>query len=259
MTELTPAAASQATRTTRETGAREKPVIRVEGLRKTYSTAHGALNLFQDLNLTVETGEMLAIIGQSGAGKSTLLHILGALDSPSEGRVYCASTSVTELNARKAAEFRNREIGYVWQFHYLLPEFTAQENVALPLLARGLNKAEAMQMAASWLREVDLEDRRTHRPGELSGGEQQRVALARALVNNPRLLLADEPTGDLDEASASRVFELIGRLHESHNLSSILVTHNMDLAARCTRVLRLESGRLTPFEAAPQRSPSAGN
>jgi lipoprotein-releasing system ATP-binding protein len=262
MVERTSAAAPQASRTGREQGVRapnEEPVIRVEGLRKTYRTALGALNLFDSLWLTVETGEMLAIIGQSGAGKSTLLHILGALDTPSEGRVYCASTNVNELSARKAAEFRNREIGYVWQFHYLLPEFTAQENVALPLLARGINKAEAMSMAANWLREVDLDDRLTHRPGELSGGEQQRVALARALVNQPRLLLADEPTGDLDEATAGRIFELIERLHESHRLTSILVTHNMDLAARCTRVLRLEGGQLKPFEAKPSKYSVPGN
>jgi lipoprotein-releasing system ATP-binding protein len=259
MTEMTPAVAATAPLSTRDSGACEEPVIRVEGLKKTYRTAQGALNLFEGLHLTVEVGEMLAIVGQSGAGKSTLLHIFGALDTPSEGTVYCASTNVTELSARKAAEFRNREIGYVWQFHYLLPEFTAQENVAMPLLARGLNKAEAMQIAANWLREVDLEDRLTHRPGELSGGEQQRVALARALVNNPRLLLADEPTGDLDEATAGRVFELIGRLHKSHRLTSVLVTHNMELAARCTRILRLEGGRLTPFVTLPQSNPVPGN
>jgi len=259
MTEMTPAAATSAPRSTRDLGAREGPVIQIEGLKKTYRTALGALILFEDLHLRVETGEMLAIVGQSGAGKSTLLHMLGALDTPSEGTVYCASTNVTELNARKAAEFRNREIGYVWQFHYLLPEFSAQENVALPLLARGVNKAEAMSMAANWLREVDLEDRRTHRPGELSGGEQQRVALARALVNNPRLLLADEPTGDLDEGTAGRVFELIGRLHRTHRLTSILVTHNMNLAARCTRILRLEGGRLTTVTTASQMNPIPGN
>ena len=150
---------------------------------------------------------------------------------------------------REAAAFRNREIGYVWQFHYLLPEFTALENVAMPLLAGGVNKRQALAVAANWLREVGLEDRGSHRPGELSGGEQQRVALARALVNNPRLLLADEPTGDLDETTAGRVFDLIERLHSNHGLTSILVTHNLELAARCTRALRLESGRLTPLEA----------
>jgi lipoprotein-releasing system ATP-binding protein len=180
------------------------------------------------------------------------LHILGALDVPSAGTVYCASTNVANLSPREAAAFRNREIGYVWQFHYLLPEFTALENVAMPLLARGERsssgwKREALQVAANWLREVDLADRGDHRPGELSGGEQQRVALARALVNNPRVLLADEPTGDLDEITAGRVFDLIERLHASHGLTSILVTHNLDLAARCTRSLRLENGRLSPL------------
>ena len=257
MTGITPAAAGLASRDERVPELRSEsaastaqPIIQVRGLEKTYRTARGELNLFRGLNLTVETGEMVAVVGQSGAGKSTLLHILGALDAPTAGTVYCASTNVTELGSRQAAAFRNREIGYVWQFHYLLPEFTAQENVALPLLARGVNKAEAMAMAANWLREVGLDERGAHRPGELSGGEQQRVALARALVNRPRLLLADEPTGDLDETTANRVFELVGRLHASHKLTSILVTHNMDLASRCTRVLRLESGRLIPLAAA---------
>jgi lipoprotein-releasing system ATP-binding protein len=184
-------------------------------------------------------------MGQSGAGKSTLLHILGTLDAPSTGTVYCASTDVAKLSTREAAAFRNREIGYVWQFHYLLPEFSALENVAMPLLARGANRREALNVAANWLREVGLEDRGSHRPGELSGGEQQRVALARALVNHPRLLLADEPTGDLDEVTAGRVFDLIERLHVSHGLTSIVVTHNPDLAARCARILRLEGGKLT--------------
>jgi lipoprotein-releasing system ATP-binding protein len=147
----------------------------------------------------------------------------------------------------------------VWQFHYLLPEFTALENVAMPLLARGQQKREALQVAANWLKEVDLDDRADHRPGELSGGEQQRVALARALVANPRLLLADEPTGDLDEITAGRVFDLIERLHASHGLTSILVTHNLDLASRCTRALRLESGRLAPMPAASKSGTQAGN
>ncbi len=247
-----PAAAPEASRTPRETESRalgahadHSPVIQVQGLRKSYQTARGALHLFEDLDLVVEAGEMVAIVGQSGAGKSTLLHILGALDAPSAGTVYCASTNVVSLSVREAATFRNREIGYVWQFHYLLPEFTAQENVAMPLLARGMSKREAMANAADWLREVGLEDRSDHRPGELSGGEQQRVALARALVCRPRLLMADEPTGDLDGVTAGRMFELIERLHTNHGLTSILVTHNMDLAVQCTRTLRLENGRLT--------------
>ncbi|MGD0628027.1 MAG: ABC transporter ATP-binding protein [Terracidiphilus sp.] len=232
-----------------QTQADQAPIIQVSDLQKTYKTARGELNLFHGLNLQVERGEMVAIVGQSGAGKSTLLHMLGALDAPSAGTVYCASTNVAQLTPRQAAAFRNREIGYVWQFHYLLPEFTALENVAMPLLARGTNKREAIAVAANWLREVDLDDRADHRPGELSGGEQQRVALARSLVNNPRLLLADEPTGDLDEVTAGRVFDLIERLHASHGLTSILVTHNLDLARRCTRAFRLESGRLAPLAA----------
>jgi lipoprotein-releasing system ATP-binding protein len=257
MTQTSPAVASQDARIAREQKLRPKPeaqspiakanqppIIQVRNLEKTYTTARGSLTLFRGLDFDVQTGEMVAIVGQSGAGKSTLLHILGALDAPTAGTVHCASINVAQLSEREAAAFRNREIGYVWQFHYLLPEFTALENVAMPLMARGVRKAEALATAANWLREVDLEDRGDHRPGELSGGEQQRVALARALVNNPRLLLADEPTGDLDEMTAGRVFDLIERLHASHGLTSILVTHNLDLAARCTRALRLEAGKL---------------
>jgi lipoprotein-releasing system ATP-binding protein len=241
--------ASQDALTARETKPRAKagqaPIIQVRNLEKTYTTARGSLTLFQGLSLDVKPGEMVAIVGQSGAGKSTLLHILGALDAPTAGTVLCASVNVAQLSPQQAAAFRNREIGYVWQFHYLLPEFTALENVAMPLFARGVSKREALNTAANWLREVDLADRGSHRPGELSGGEQQRVALARALVNNPRLLLADEPTGDLDETTANRVFDLIERLHKSHGLTSIVVTHNMDLAARATCVLRLEAGKLS--------------
>ena len=249
MTEPPGAAALPVTRLERYPDLRSEegeaePIIRVQNLEKTYHTARGPLTLFRDLDLEVRAGEMVAIVGQSGAGKSTLLHILGALDAPSAGTVYCASTNVAELTSRQAAAFRNRVIGYVWQFHYLLPEFTAQENVAMPLLARGEPRKQALAQADDWLREVGLEDRRDHRPGELSGGEQQRVALARALVNNPRLLLADEPTGDLDETTAGQVFVLVQRLHASYHLTSVLVTHNLELAARCTRVLRLEGGRL---------------
>jgi lipoprotein-releasing system ATP-binding protein len=266
MMQTSPAATPEASRAAREpesrasgTNLNHTPVIRVQGLRKSYRTARGALDLFEDLNFEVEAGELVAIVGQSGVGKSTLLHILGALDAPSAGRVYCAATNVASLAAREAAAFRNREIGYVWQFHYLLPEFTAQENVALPLLARGVRKAEAMQEAANWLGEVGLEDRSDHRSGELSGGEQQRVALARALVCHPRLLLADEPTGDLDSVTAGRVFELIERLHMSHGLTSVLVTHNMELAMRCRRTLRLENGRLTEITDVSRKSLQAGN
>lgn len=257
-----PAAASQAPVSTREPELRApnvSPIIQVQGLEKTYHTVRGTLTLFHGLNLDVFPGELVAIVGQSGAGKSTLLHILGALDTPTAGTVHCASTNVAGLTQRQAAAFRNSKIGYVWQFHYLLPEFTALENVAMPLIARGQSRREALTVASNWLREVDLEDRAEHRPGELSGGEQQRVALARALVGNPRLLLADEPTGDLDETTAGRVFDLLERLHGSHGLTSIVVTHNSDLAARCTRTLRLERGRLTVLGGSSQTELNPGN
>ena len=196
---------------------------------------------------------MVGIVGQSGAGKSTLLHILGALDSASDGNVYCAQLNVQSLSDEAAADFRNRSIGYVWQFHYLLPEFTAAENVAMPLLMRGTNPRTAQTEANKWLREVGLEDRAHHRAGELSGGEQQRVAIARALITNPKLLLADEPTGDLDSATAEAVFELIARLHRDYRLTSLIATHNLAFARRCDRVFRLERGLLTEVE--PQSLP----
>jgi lipoprotein-releasing system ATP-binding protein len=220
------------------------PLVRVEHLRKEYITGRGKLVLFEDVSFEVRKGDLMAIVGQSGAGKSTLLHMLGALDTPSSGNVYCASNQLSSLSAKEAAVFRNREIGYVWQFHYLLPEFTALENIAMPLLARGETKAAAFKSAEKWLEEVDLSDRGSHRAGELSGGEQQRISLARALVTGPKLLLADEPTGDLDNQTADAVFHLIERLHHSHGLTSLLVTHNLGLARRCSRVLRLDQRRM---------------
>jgi lipoprotein-releasing system ATP-binding protein len=222
-------------------GSPEGPaLVEVRNLGKQY----GRLVLFEAINFQVKRQELLAIVGQSGAGKSTLLHILGALDTPSAGDVYFASTILRSLSPAESAEFRNREIGYVWQFHYLLPEFTAAENVALPLLARGKSKREALREAVHWLEEVGLADRSSHRAGELSGGEQQRVSLARALVTTPKLLLADEPTGDLDDKTADALFGLIERLHASYGLTSILVTHNLPLARRCERVMRLAHGRM---------------
>jgi lipoprotein-releasing system ATP-binding protein len=222
----------------------DHPIIGVRSLRKEYLTGRGRLTLFDGLSFDIPRGEMLAIVGQSGAGKSTLLHILGALDTPSAGDVYCASTQLRSLTPTQAAAFRNREIGYVWQFHYLLPEFTALENVGMPLLARGESKASAFRSAEQWLNEVGLADRAAHRAGELSGGEQQRVSIARALVTQPKVLLADEPTGDLDSVTADMIFSLISRLHTEHNLTSVIVTHNQALARRCTRILRLDKGRL---------------
>ncbi|MHB8301444.1 MAG: ABC transporter ATP-binding protein [Acidobacteriaceae bacterium] len=219
-------------------------LLHVENLRKEYRSGSQPLVLFDALNLTVRRGEMVAIVGESGSGKSTLLHLLAALDRPTAGDVYCASTWLGKLTTGQAASFRNREIGYVWQLHYLLPEFTALENAAMPLLARDEAKSTALAKARELLCEVGLEARTHHLAGELSGGEQQRVSLARALVTQPRLLLADEPTGNLDNRTAEAVFGLLERLHTTHRLTSILVTHNMEIARRCGRTLRLHEGRL---------------
>ncbi len=224
-------------------------ILRVEGLRKVYRSGNSDLVLFDNLSFQIDTGEMLAIVGQSGAGKSTLLHILGALDSATSGEVYFQEPStglpLSRLSEQAAAEFRNRQIGYVWQFHYLLPEFTALENVAMPLYLRGVDRRKAEAEAARWLAEVGLAERGHHRSGELSGGEQQRVSLARALVTSPKVLLADEPTGDLDGRTAEAVFELISRLHSAYRLTSVIVTHNMAFARRCSRVLCLADGAVS--------------
>jgi len=223
-------------------------VMRAEGLTKVYpavaGAARGEVELFRELDLEVRAGEMVAIVGESGAGKSTLLHLLAALDKPTEGEVYCGTSQLSRFTPRQAAEFRNREVGYVWQFHYLLPEFTAVENIAMPLLARGVSRTTAMDRAGYWLGEVGLGARGHHRSGELSGGEQQRVSLARALVTQPKILLGDEPTGDLDSKTGEAVFDLIQGLHRAHGLTSLLVTHNLDFARRCDRMLRLKAGRL---------------
>ncbi len=213
-----------------------QPWVKIEGLAKEYGRG---VRLFRDLSFEVPRGETLAVVGQSGVGKSTLLHLLGALDRPTAGEVWVGGTALSSLAGAAAARFRNREVGYVWQFHYLLPEFSAVENAAMPLLARGYAKAAALREASRWLERVGLGDRLRHRAGELSGGEQQRVSLARALITRPKLLLADEPTGDLDEGTAEAVFELITQLHAEAGLTTILVTHNMALAARCGRVMRL--------------------
>jgi lipoprotein-releasing system ATP-binding protein len=223
------------------------PVLRAIDLEKTYAplVAGGVgLRLFRGLSLEVAAGEMVAVVGESGAGKSSLLHLLAALDRPTAGEVWCGATNVTRLSAREAGEYRNREIGYVWQFHYLLPEFTAVENVAMPLLSRGMRRGAALDAARGWLARVGLGDRGEHRSGELSGGEQQRLSIARALITKPKLLLADEPTGDLDGATAERVFGLLQELHREEALASVLVTHNLEFAGRCDRVLRLRDGRL---------------
>ena len=222
----------------------QDPMLRVTDLKKVFRSGESDLVLFENLSFAVRKGEMLAIVGESGAGKSTLLHILAALERASYGDVYCADLQLNSLADDAAADFRNREIGFVWQFHYLLPEFTALENVAMPLLLRGQPWQAVEADATRWLREVELEARGHHRSGELSGGEQQRVALARALITAPKILLADEPTGDLDGRTAESVFALIARLHRDYQLTSLIATHNLAFARRCHRVLRLHQGRM---------------
>ena len=225
------------------------PLLRTAGLTRVYRSGDADLTVLAGLNLEVEAGECVAIVGESGAGKSSLLHLLGALDRPSSGAIYFKSTDLSQLTDTQLAEFRNKEVGFVWQIHYLLPEFTALENVLMPLLIRGKGQREAEPEAAAWLAEVGLAERAWHRSGELSGGEQQRVALARALVGKPSLLLADEPTGNLDQRNGEMIFDLIRQLHRSHALTSIIATHNLTFARRCDRVLRLEGGELLPLGA----------
>jgi lipoprotein-releasing system ATP-binding protein len=195
---------------------------------------------------------MVAIVGPSGTGKSTLLHLLAALDTPTSGAVYFELKALEAYRDEELAEFRNRQVGFVWQRHHLLPDFTAAENVAMPLLMREDAYRQAIEAAKHWLNEVGLASRAGSQASELSGGEQQRVAIARALVNKPAILVADEPTGDLDEQNALAIMDLLERLHRSYRLTSILATHNPALAKRCDRVLRLEQGLLQPDTAFQQ-------
>ena len=220
--------------------------IRATNLAKRYRSGDDELVVFAGLNLEVRRGERLAIIGESGSGKSTLLHLIGGLDRPSDGAVFVGAQDITALGDTELADMRNRAIGFVWQIHYLLPEFTALENVMMPLLIRGVGRLEAAAAALARLEEVGLKARATHRAGELSGGEQQRVVLARALVGNPTFLLADEPTGNLDARTGERILGMLDDLHRSHGLTSIYVTHNLSFARRCDRVLKLEAGALAP-------------
>ena len=219
-------------------------VLGARNLKKTYRSGSRILPVLVDANLSLRRGEMVAIVAPSGAGKSTLLHLLAALDTPTSGTVYFANKAIETSQDTTVAEFRNRAVGFLWQRHQLLPDFTAAENVAMPLLLRGESFSGALATARKWLAEVGLQDRSEHRAGELSGGEQQRVAIARALVTTPAVLLADEPTGDLDEQNAWAVFELLQRLHRAHRLTSLIATHNLALAARCDRILGLEHGVL---------------
>jgi lipoprotein-releasing system ATP-binding protein len=221
-----------------------RALVVVEKVKKSFVHEGRTVPILKGIDLTIEEGEMLCIVGPSGAGKSTLLHLLGTLDLPSEGKIFYDEEDVTTYSSARLADFRNRSIGFVFQFHHLLPEFTALENVMMPGRIRGERKGELEQKARDLLTEVGLSERLTHRPGELSGGEQQRVALARALIMSPRLVLADEPTGNLDTTTGSAMHELLFRLNETRGTTFLVVTHSPELAALMPRVVRMLDGRI---------------
>jgi lipoprotein-releasing system ATP-binding protein len=218
--------------------------VSVAGLNKFYHSTGKRLHVLRDLDLSVEQGEMVAIMGASGVGKSTLLHVLGGLDAIDGGQVKVGDHEISSMDDQARVAFRNRHIGFVFQFHHLLPEFSAIENAMMPLRIGRVSAAEARPKAEALLARVGLADRLDHRPGMLSGGEQQRVAVSRALVMQPSLLLADEPTGDLDEATADSLHKLLREMHAEFGLTAIIATHNPRLAAQCDRTLHLEGGKL---------------
>jgi lipoprotein-releasing system ATP-binding protein len=222
----------------------KKPILITRDLVKNYPTATGSLEVLKDINLAVYAGEIVAIVGPSGVGKSTLLHLLGALDRSTSGEVEIDGTPISSFDDRALAQFRNRTVGFVFQFHHLLPEFTALENVMMPALIAGRNGRMIAQRAKQLLRDVGLAERASHRPGELSGGEQQRVAVARALMNEPRLVLADEPSGNLDRQSSEGLHQLLWNLSRRDVRTFIIVTHNLELAQKADRVIELFDGRI---------------
>jgi lipoprotein-releasing system ATP-binding protein len=215
-------------------------------LNKTYQVGTERLHVLRGLDLAVEQGEMVAVVGASGVGKSTLLHLLGGLDRMDSGSVSVGDRDISQLSEAELVSFRNQHIGFVFQFHHLLPEFNALENAEMPLRIARVSTTEARTRAGAVLQRLGLGDRLTHRPTMLSGGEQQRVAVARALVTAPLVLLADEPTGDLDETTADSLHALLREIHRERSLTSVIATHNLRLAASCDRILRLEGGRLNP-------------
>ncbi len=225
-------------------------LLEVRGLSKVFDHHGQQIQVLSGIDLDLQAGEQIAVVGSSGAGKSTLLHLLGTLDTPSSGSVRFDGKDVLALRSRALAAFRNRTIGFMFQFHHLLPEFTALENVMMPSLIRRVAKAKARKEAQEWLDQVGLAERMSHRPGELSGGEQQRVALARALSGRPRLLLADEPTGNLDGKTSDGIHALFQRINSEHGTAMLIVTHNLELARRLPRVMRMTEGGLLEDEAA---------
>ena len=218
--------------------------LKIKGISKSFQSGNEKLHILVDLALDLKRGEMVAVTGASGSGKSTFLHLVGGMDRADAGRILLEGVDVTRLAGKELAEFRNRKIGFIFQFHHLLPEFSALENVMFPLLLRRTPFPQARQEAKDFLAEVGLADRAHHKPGQLSGGEQQRVAVARALVGRPSLLLGDEPTGNLDEHTSEAIYQLLLEVHRTHRLTSIIVTHNPKLAALCESEKRLQEGKL---------------
>lgn len=218
-------------------------LLEVRKLYKSYPSGRGRLEVIRGINFDLPPRQMLAIVGASGAGKTTLLNLIGALDRPDSGSIRFEGVELSSLPPIELAQFRNRKVGFIFQFYHLLPEFTALENTLMPCLLRGMALPEAQQKAQKMLEKVGLADRSHHRPAELSGGEQQRVAIARALVGEPKLILADEPTGNLDSATGGKINLLIRQLHDKNGLTSIVVTHNEQIVARCDRILHLEDGQ----------------
>jgi lipoprotein-releasing system ATP-binding protein len=222
----------------------EQPMIEIRGVSKSFATAGGVIEVLRDIGLRIRAGERVAVVGTSGAGKTTLMHTLGGLDRPTAGEILFEGANIFALRGAELDAFRNRTVGFVFQFNQLLPEFTALENVMMPLLIGGVARREATEKAAGLLSEVGLGQRLTHKPGALSGGEQQRVAIARALVREPRLLLADEPTGNLDSRTSDEIMSLLNRMHQTRGLTMVIVTHNAGLARSLDRILRIEDGQL---------------
>ncbi len=221
----------------------EKPMLRIENIYKSFENSGQTIQVLKGINLHVLPGESYGIIGPSGSGKSTLLNIMGTLEPPSEGNVYFKDLDVYQMDEMDLSKIRNREIGFVFQLHHLLPEFNAEENTMIPALISGYSKAKSAEMASTILSQVGLENRLKHRVGELSGGEQQRVAIARALIMGPKLLLADEPTGNLDKATGDEITKLLLSLNKSRGLALIIATHNLELAHKMSKQLQLVDGR----------------